>query len=338
MSKNRSVSKRLNMTTKTIFICILLFVIFGMGAIFMWSWVQQPIDPSNDQPIEIVIEPGSSTTAIAGQLQQEKLIRHPLIFRLVVKQKSLSGQIQAGSFSLDQTMSVPQIAQILSRAVDQQISVTLLEGWRREEVAAQLAADFSEIGISFDEQVFLDLPETAEGYLFPDTYFFSHQANEISVAKTIEANFNQKLTALRPQIQTSPYSLDEILTIASIVEREARVDRPLVAGILIKRLVNDWPLQADATLQYAKGYDAVNKRWWQPPLAIDKELESPYNSYKYQGLPPAPIANPSLSSIQAVLEAQTETDYWFYLTDPQGGMHYAQTYDQHLTNIDRYLR
>src|SRR5690606_33909517 len=142
------------------------------------------------------------------------------------------------------SMTLPQVALALTKARSQQIVVTLLEGWRVEEVAAYLEIELTQAGLNFDPELFLSLPEIEEGYVFPDTYYLALNTTEQTIAKTIEANFNQKLQPLQNQIQASSFSLDEILTMASIVEREARTDRAIVAGILWKRLENDWPLQA----------------------------------------------------------------------------------------------
>jgi UPF0755 protein len=123
---------------------------------------------------------------------------------------------------------------------------------------------------------------------------------------------------------------------ASLIEREARIDtsRQMVSGILWKRLDNAWPLQVDATLQYVKG---GKNDWWPEPLAVDKSLNSPYNTYQNTGLPPAPIANPSLSSIKAAL-SPTDSAYWYYISDLQGNMHYGVTLDDHNANVNQYLR
>lgn len=309
-----------------------------LASILTWGWIQQPISKTDETEINFSIESGTSTTQIGQMLTEAGLIRHPLVFRAVLYQEGIGSKIQAGDFVLRKNQSVSEIAKTLTRAIDTQIKVTLFEGCRREEVAQILETTFSDYGVEFSQSEFLDQPETKEGFIFPDTYYFTPRSNPVAVAKSIEATFNQKIAPLRDQIENSKYSLNQILTIASIVEREARIDRELVAGILIKRLENDWPLQADATLQYAKGVSLQANCRWIPPLAADKDIESPYNTYKYPGLPPAPIANPSLSSIQAVLNAQSDTQYWYYITDNQGGMHYAVTYDQHLDNINRYLR
>ena len=145
---------------------------------------------------------------------------------------------------------------------------------------------------------------------------------------------------MREDAKKTGLTWNEVITLASIVEREGRSDedRPVIAGILLKRLKADWPLQADATLQYVLGYQAFEKSWWKKSLtATDKTVQSPYNTYRNPGLPPAPISNPGLASIKAVVYSK-ESDYWFYLHDNDGRIHYARTLEDHNSNIAAYLQ
>lgn len=145
---------------------------------------------------------------------------------------------------------------------------------------------------------------------------------------------------MREDAKMSGLTLDEVITLASIVEREGRTadDRPIIAGILLKRLKADWPLQADATLQYALGYQAREKTWWKKALTNDdKNFRSPYNTYLNPGLPPRPIANPGIESMKAVIYPK-DTEYWYYLHDPTGAVHYAATIEEHNANVKTYLR
>lgn len=322
---------------KIVFVLVLLLIISITGSGLAFTYLTSPVGSTDTNIVEFEVAPGSSVTKIANQLKAQNLIKQPLVFKAAVKYLDVASKLQAGKFELSRSMNVFELAQVLTKAKSEQISVTLLEGWRKEEVAEYLKQTLMAAGVSFDPAVFLAQPSIKEGYIFPDTYFLPLTVNEVSLAQTIEANFNQKTASLKPILDSSPYSLHQVLTMASIVERESRVDRTLVAGILWKRLENDWPLQADATLQYAKGYSAYEKKWWSEPLAVDKEIDSPYNTYANQALPPAPICNPSLSSIQAALSPEA-SEYWYYITDTKGNMHYAVDYDQHLANVNRYLR
>jgi UPF0755 protein len=131
----------------------------------------------------------------------------------------------------------------------------------------------------------------------------------------------------------------EVVTLASIVEKEGRgSDRPLVASVLLKRFKDSYPLQADATVQYALGYQPDIKKWWKPELSIDDlKIDSPYNTYQVTGLPPGPICSPGVSSINAVINADPNTPYRFYLHDKQGKVHPARNSTEHEDNIKKYL-
>lgn len=315
---------------------IIIIIVVG----FAWgNTLTKPADPSNTDTQVFVVKPGQAAGSIGQNLYDQGLIKSPLAFKYVLARHGLSKSIQAGSFRLSPSMSAYEITQEMTHGTLDLWS-TILEGWRREEIAASLASDFAEQGINFDEVAFLAATEGKEGYLFPDTYLFPIGSSEENVASILLNTFDKKVTqGLAQEISASPYTMDQIITMASLVEREARTDesRTIVAGILWKRLENDWPLQVDATLQYAKGYDTRDQTWWTPPTYLDKEVVSPYNTYTNPGLPPGPIASPSLSSIQAVLNP-TPTEYWFYLTGLDGQMHYAQTIEQHNQNIANYLR
>jgi UPF0755 protein len=237
-------------------------------------------------------------------------------------------------------MSPSEMLEVLGHGRADAIVVTLIEGLRREEIASTLMEIFNKNNLSFDEKQFLKITHKDEGYLFPDTYEFLLNANAESIAATLKSTLNKKIsTQLTTDIKKSGKTLHEILTMASLIEREARTveSRRMVSGILWNRINSDWPLQVDATLQYAKGYDKTSKNWWATPLAIDKEIISLYNTYKNTGLPPGPICNPSLSSIEAAVYP-TDSSFWYYITDNNGTMHYAETIDQHNQNVNKYLR
>jgi UPF0755 protein len=238
--------------------------------------------------------------------------------------------------------------------------VTIPEGWRR-----------SQVGLAFDKQLkncqgsektdcfslenFLDLTVDGEGYLFPETYLVPYTSSAQSIVKLLVDTFNQKTASVLndSNLPPEPLTYQDVVTMASLLEREVAKDEdlPIVAGILLNRLRNDWPLQVDATLQYVVATEECAKPllnnsgglypvcgdWWPKPLAGDKALESPYNTYKYAGLPPAPIASPGLATIKAVMNPRM-TDYWFYLTDNDGIMRYAETLEEHNANIEKYLK
>ncbi len=293
-----------------------------------------PVSRENGAAKIFVISPGESLSSIAKNLANEGLIRNKIVFYLVTKQLGIDKKIQAGDFRLTPSMDVYQVAKSLTHGT-LDVWVTLIEGTRKEEMAQVVAQN-------------LDVPETefikaaTEGYLFPDTYLIPRDATVGGIIKTLEDNFNRRLSAdLKQKAQAKGLSVDELIILASLVEKEARVDRdrPIVAGILLKRLRAGWPLQVDATVQYALGYQADEKTWWKKNLTnADLKIDSPYNTYVNKGLPPAPICNPGLASIEAVVNAKENTPYWFYISDKSGKMHYAVTVEQQDANVKKYLQ
>lgn len=325
------------MKKKNLLIVLSLIVVgLGASALGVGYWLNQPLNSQDDQEVRFVIARGSSITAIGQKLADQKLIKNPLAFRVVVKLKNLSNQIQAGSFLLSPSMSVDEIAQTLTQGTED-VWVTIPEGWRREEIAQSIARqNFPE----FDVDEFLEITASEEGRLFPDTYLVPQQASASQMAQLLTNTFDRKINSeLSNLVKSSPYDLNQAIIMASIVEREGRGESELamIAGILYNRLEQGMPLQTDATLQYITGFNELTQSWWNTPTSADKKLESPFNTYLYAGLPPAPISNPGLDALKAALNP-TPSNYLFYLHDQTGKIHYARTYEEHLSNISEYLR
>ncbi len=308
-----------------------IFVFFGIG---MWSLQAfSPVDEKDKTPLVFVISPGESVRSIASRLRNEGLIRDSIAFFLTVKFQKLDNQIQAGDFRLSKAMNVSTVAQELTHgSID--VWLTTIEGWRVEEIALKLAQE-----LSIPEREFVR--EAKEGYMFPDTYLIPHDATAGAIAQMFRDTFSKRFDAqLQQKVKSQGLTVDQAVTLASIVEREALFDRdrPIIAGILLKRLANDWPLDADATVQYALGYQSQGKTWWKKSLtAMDLQIKSLYNTRLHKGLPPGPISNPGLASLAAVAQP-LETEYWFYLSDKAGSMHYAKTLEEHNQNIQKYLQ
>lgn len=309
-----------------------MLVLSAIGLIW-WQKEISSVDPSDNVPISFTVRKGDGVKAIAANLAQKDFIRSPTSFFILVKLMRIERQLEAGDFRLKRSMDARTIAQELTHGM-QDVWVTTLEGWRKEEIATKLAKD-------------LDIPEAEflrqakEGFMFPDTYRIPRDATAGAVADMFRKTFDQKVTAqMRSDAKKIDLSFDDVIVLASIVEREGRndEDRPVIAGILLKRLKADWPLQADATLQYALGYQPFEKSWWKKELIDeDRTVQSPYNTYRNPGLPPGPIANPGFASIKAVLYPK-ETDYWYYLHDRNGAAHYSRTIDEHNAGVATYLR
>lgn len=314
-------------------IFFLVVVVAVIGVMLWWADGQSAVNPEETALESFVIPAGEPIRSIASRLYEEDLIRSPTVFFMLVKLKGLDQEIQAGEFRLSQAMRASEVAEELTHGIVDQW-VTTLEGWRVDEVATVLAKE-----LDIPEQEFLKVAR--EGYMFPDTYLIPRTASAAAVAELFEETFAKKISPqLRSDVSGVGLTFEEVMILASIVEREGNSDqdRPMIAGVLLNRLRNDWPLQADATVQYALGYQPQEKSWWKRHLTFDDlEIASPYNTYQNMGLPPTPISNPGISSIEAVVYP-ADTDYMYYLHDPQGGVHFARTLDEHNENIQRYLQ
>jgi len=324
-------------SNNTLIVRLLVFTfVVGIGitgAGLWWQNVTSPYDANDEEPVIFTVSRGDAAKDIANKLAQEKLIRSSLGFYVLVKFLGLGQSMQAGDFRLNRAMSTEMIAKTLTHGM-MDTWLTTLEGWRVEEIATKIAKE-----LDIPEKEFLAAAE--EGYMFPDTYRVPQDASAAAIVALFKENLTSKIT---PQMiadaQAQGLNLKEVLTLASIVEREGKTDedRPVIAGILLNRIKKDWPLQTDATLQYALGYQTKTKTWWKKELTNeDKEIDSPYNTYKYAGLPPGPISNPGMAAIKAVIYPK-KSEYMFYLHDPKGGVHYAKTVEEHNANVTRYLQ
>lgn len=305
------------------------------GLLIFWLWWSQAIKPpvpDDKTSVLFSIESGENIRSIADKLQKQNLIRSPVAFFLLARFGSVADKIQAGEFRLSRNADMYKIADSLTHGtVD--VQITIPEGYRNEEIALKLAQS-----LSIPENEFLKAAE--EGFMFPDTYLIPKEASASQVSKIFLDNFNKKVTEKEISlIKQKNLTLDEMINIASIVEREAKFDedRPLVASVILNRLNIRMKLDIDATIQYALGYIPAEKSWWKKEITLeDLEIDSPYNTYKNPGLPPTPIANPGLKAILAVLEAP-KTDYLYYIADKTGKSHFAKDFDEHARNIAKYL-
>lgn len=315
-------------------ISIFLFACIGIFFFLYFREGTLPVNSKEPAAKIFVIHKGQSLSEIAKNLSNENLIRNKIVFYLVVKELGIDKKIQAGDFRLSTSMNVYQIAENLTHGT-LDVWITLIEGLRKEEIAQVVSQN-----LNIPETEFLKYSK--EGYLFPDTYLIPREATAESVIEILQTNFDNKFNSiLQQKVHGKGLTTYQALTLASLVEKEARldVDRPEIAGIFLKRFKKDWALQVDATIQYALGYQPEEKTWWKKVLSNDDlKIDSPYNTYINKGLPPTPIANPGLASIQAVANANENTPYWFYLSDKTGKMHYAVTIEEHNENVKKYLQ
>lgn len=310
---------------------ILLFVLCG-GSWLWWHEALSPVDPNNQEFKTFVVNQGEGIRSVATRLKAEGLIRNQIAFFVKVKSSGLDRSIQAGDFRLQANMDVSEIIESLTHGVVD-VWVTIPEGLRSEEIALKLAQS-----LSIPEKEFLE--EAEEGYMFPDTYLLPKEASAAAVVKILRNTFDAKVTPdIRAAIEAQGLTFSQGIVLASIVEREgvSDSDRPVIAGVLLNRIHDDHPLQVDATLQYALGYQSDEKSWWKKSLYDeDKNVKSAYNTYANVGLPPYPISNPGLSAIKAVAYP-ADTDYYYYMHDDSGQAHYGRTLEEHNDNVARYL-
>jgi len=306
----------------------------------------------DDTPVTFVVEPGESAATIAARLEELGLVTDGELFRMFIRYHGIDANLEAGEYVLRPNMTMAEIAETLQHARIEEVTVTIPEGWRAEQVAQMLAkeniVDGDEFlalvrGGKFDYSLLRDRPEESslEGFLFPETYRIPAQAEAKDLIERMLSTLDERFTPeMRRLAVERGMTVYEVITLASIVEREAAIaeERPLIADVFLNRLEQDMYLRADPTVQYAKGYDATTGQWWAPVTPEDWEaVDSPYSTYLYPGLPPGPICSPGLSAIQAVLEP-ADTEYLFFLAKGDGSHAFATTYEEHLQNQELYQR
>lgn len=292
------------------------------------------------------IEPGQSVNSIAASLFDAGLIRDAESFRAYLIYSGLDTSIQAGEYRLSAAMSAIDIAREIQDASSTEVAFTVLAGWRMEEIAASLPTS----GLAVTPDEFLSVARTprddfdflagaasAEGFFFPDSYILSRSVSVEELIEEFLRNFALRLTPeLNSAFARQGLTVYEAVTLASIVEREAVRDeeKPLIASVYLNRLNIGMKLDADPTVQYALGYDFAEGTWWKNPLSLnDLQFDSPFNTYAYAGLPPAPISNPGLDSLQAVA-FPAETPYYYFRArcDGSGYHSFAETFEEHVAN------
>ncbi|MFF2480477.1 endolytic transglycosylase MltG [Paenibacillus sp. NPDC058071] len=337
-------------------ISLLSIMIIGAGSVFLYVWTG--LKPTKaGEPKQVVIEKGSSAFVVSDVLEKQGIIRNSFIFKYYLKLKNEGTRFQAGTYELSPGMDKDAVIAKLNSGEtvkEDTIKFTIPEGFTVLQIADKLAADKL-----VDRDKFLALADSAtadwgdieavrsipkdgklhhrlEGYLFPETYELKMESTEQDILNRMLAELDKKLDALpenwQEAMEERKLNLHQLLTIASLVEREVVVkdERAIVSGVINNRIKKGMPLQIDATVQYL--LDKPKERLMEKDLLID----SPYNTYKTKGLPPGPIASPSLASIEAALYPE-ETDYFYYVTKKDGSQShlFAVTYKEHLKNIEK---
>ncbi len=323
---------------------ILMIIILGLffGANYGYSQFQPA--SSTNQNMTITIPKGSSTNAIANLLEENKLIKNPLAFKLYVKYTKLDAKLKAGKFELSPAMNLQEITNVLveGNAIIDTVRFTIPEGYNVKQIAKKLAdeglvnetkfLDVLKDG-DFDYDFIKQIPRNdnieyfLEGYLFPETYEIKKGATEKEIIDKMLAQFDKEW---KPEwieaAKNKKLSFHELVTLASIVEREVVADkeRPIVAGVFYNRLNDSWNLQSCATVQFVIGKQKDTLTF------ADLEIKNPYNTYINTGLPPGPIGNPGRKSLEAVIYP-AEHDYYFFVTkkDNSGEHYFSKTFAEH---------
>ena len=313
---------------KILTVAMIGIIIFGIFSLW-WRNGLAAVNSKDTTSKVFVIQKGAAVRTVGNELKTQGLIKDPVVFFIYIKQNKLDQNIQAGSYKLSPSMDLPKIMDTIGHGtVD--TWVTIPEGLRSEEIAEILQREIP----TYDPSWVATL-KAEEGYLFPDTYLIPKDADATTVVSILKNNFTNKIE----EIGLSPEDpkLDEIVILASLIEREALRDdeKPMIASVIYNRLNDGMSLDIDATLQYAKGKNASGK-WWSIPTGYDRQIDSPYNTYKNPGTPPSPIANPGIEAIKAA-KSPSSSGYYYYIHDPKGNVHFSKTLSEHNQNIERYL-
>ena len=314
-------------------VCCLAF-----GFFLLWfvpsAWFAQP----NAKAVTLTIEipPGSSASQVATLLQDKGIIASSFGYELYAHVDSSTNAPRAGAYKLQNGMSYRAIArQLATGPARDEVSIQIIEGWSMDEESKAV----SEAGGSWKVPTVADWVQdypflsslsnktSLEGYLFPDTYRVWKDQLPGSLVKKQLDNFVVHEPTLEQEAKKQGRTMQQVMTLASIVEKEVAdpAQRKVVAGIFMRRLKEGMPLQSDATVNY------VTHAGHARATADDLKIDSPYNTYKYPGLPPGPICNPGAEAIEAALHP-AETPYRYFLTDDKGKMYYAKTFDEHQAN------
>lgn len=296
-----------------------------------------------EKRINVKIREGISTAEIAERLAEKGIIDSSLRFRLLARFYGYDDKFRPGAYTFAANMSDEEVFQKLLTGEKKTVRFTVPEGFGIKEIAERLynldlvdKEDFLKAAADFAPYDYMRKRKNvffaSEGFLFPDTYNVESDIDINEILELMAANFDDRLTpTMRVQAEKMGLSIYDLITLASLVEREVRYpeDRAIVAQVLLKRLKLNMPLQTDATLQYLMDTPKEDVS------IADTQVDSPYNTYQHTGLPPGPIANPGMASIMAVLHP-AETDYLYFVADRQGHNHYAYTYEEHLNLVNQY--
>jgi UPF0755 protein len=304
-----------------------------VAVILLATFLAYANEPPGSFPVDVLvtIHSGDTLNSVAKDLKADGLIRSTTLFQSVVVLFAGEQKLVAGDYYFGTPISAYGMASRLVKGDFNltPIKVTFPEGLSMSQIAALLAPKLKD----FSATDFLKFSPEKEGFLFPDTYFFMPNTKAAEVIDVLQKNFDEKIKPEALEIVAFGKSEKEVITMASILEKEAQTpeDWQIISGILWKRIKIGMPLQVDSTLGYVTNKTSAEL------TSSDLKMNSPYNTYTTKGLPPTPIANPGLETIEAAI-TPTTTPYLYYLSDKNGVIHYAATFADHIKNRQKYLR
>ena len=300
------------------FITLIIAIILFSGFL-VYQGIYLPVDSNSDQTVIFLVKKGQGAEEISNNLKEQGLIKYSSFFRIYASINDQADKLKAGKYELSFSMNLPKILEKISSGDRIIKTITIIEGWNLKDIEEYLREEGIVVNESLDSEL--------EGYLFPDTYEVSPEDGIKEIIEMMLANFDKKIKA-EYQVGLNP----EKLIMASLIEKEVRTieDKKIVSGILWKRMEVGMPLQVDATINYITSKNTTKI------LQEELEIDSLYNTYKYKGLPPGPICNPGLESILAAINPQ-ESEYWFYISTPEGETIFSKTLKEHNIAIAKYL-
>jgi len=342
---------------KLVFTIIIILVIFSLYYLYLVNASYSKVSEVE----EFIVHSGWGSVKIAEQLEKQGFIKSNNAFIFYVWKNGISAKLMSGEYDLAKNLSIKEVAQVLSGGIvkDKERAITIIEGWDTRDIANYFVEEgvfiaddlYSLVGepgqtyevgedvglydFSVHYEFLLDKPQDQglEGYLFPDTYRIYNDAELITVVRKMLGNFDQKFTSeMKEQIKLNNMNIHDTITLASIIEKEVSSDedRRLVASVFYKRLNNDMLLQADSTINF------ITQTGKTRSSVEETKIDNPYNTYKYIGLPPGPISNPSLSSIMAAINPN-KNQYYYFLTTEDGQTIFSRTFEEHKQSKAKYL-
>lgn len=333
-------------STRLFMLIIVVMMASGLVGYQILIMQMKPVNPKDKSYIDISIAENSTATQVAQLLNSQQLIRNSDVFLAYCRHKGLDSRLKAGHYQFSRSQSLPEIAAAIAAGQVVTISFTIPEGFTVEKIGRVL----EEQGIcTWEEwkdaiQRTYDYPflqeanpgegkPYLEGFLFPDTYVIAEDTSAVEIVQAMLKNFEKTWGEYEPEAVEQEITVYDTVIMASMIEREAMVDseRAIISGVIWNRMERGMLLQIDATVLYSLGKDEKDIVYYE-----DLEIDSPYNTYKYAGLPQAPIACPGQSSIQAALHPQ-QHDYLYYVSRGDGSHHFSKTYSEHIQAKAQYI-